>query len=110
VIARGGMIINHVDSKIKVFLDILYPFSGFINLTLAIIISGLSFNYLGGKFKYDVISILLGLSIMFVADFIFSYTTTIGTYYSGNFGDLMLTLGLFFITYGVLGFSGLKDQ
>ena len=41
---------------------------------------------------------------MFIADSIFSYATTAGTFYNGEPGDLVLTLGLFFITYGILGF------
>ena len=46
---------------------------------------------------------------MFFADFIFSYTTTVGTFYNGNFGDLIFTVGLFLLSYGVLGFSKLKE-
>ena len=80
----------------------------FISLTLAVVISGLSFNYLGGVYKYDMIAILLGLAVMFIADSIFSYTTTAGTYYNGNFGDLILMVGTFLLSFGVLGFYRLK--
>ncbi len=47
---------------------------------------------------------------MFIADTIFSYTTTVGTYYNGNFGDLILTIGMFLLTFGVLGFYQLKES
>jgi F0F1-type ATP synthase assembly protein I len=42
---------------------------------------------------------------MFVADVIFSYTTTAGTFYNGDAGDLLLTIGLFLMTFGILGFA-----
>ena len=77
----------------------------FVGLTIAVIVSGLSFRYFGGRYTLDIISILLGLAVMTFADAVFSYTTTVGTYYNGNWGDMMLTLGLFFITFGVLGFA-----
>jgi len=106
IVARGGVLIPDGDGEtmLKVILDIVYPVGDFLSLTVAIIVSGLSFKYLGGKFQADIIFILLGLGIMFLADTAFSYTTTVGTYYNGNVGDMLLTLGLFSITFGTLGF------
>lgn len=109
VVARGGVLIPDGETHLKTILDIAYPLGDFISLALAIIISGLSFKYLGGRYKTDIWAILLGLTVMFIADSIFSYTTTVGTYYNGNFGDLILTFGVFFLTYGVLGFSEVKN-
>ncbi|HEV8052888.1 MAG TPA: hypothetical protein VGP47_10370 [Parachlamydiaceae bacterium] len=109
-VARNGVLVPEGETTLKFVLDIVYPFGGFVSLTLAVIISGLSFRYLGGRFKFDVISILIGLAVMFVADSVFSYTTTVGTYYNGNFGDLLLASGQFFLTYGVLGFCTMKGK
>jgi hypothetical protein len=47
---------------------------------------------------------------MFIADTIFSYTTTVGTYYNADFGDLILALGTFLISFGILGFYKLKTD
>ena len=105
VFARGGVLIPPDETLTKTFLDIVYPLGDFIGLTISVIISGLSFKYFGGEFKFDIYSILLGLGVMFVADTIFSYTTTVDTYYNADFGDLLLTFGLFLLTFGVLGFS-----
>ncbi len=105
VFARGGVLIPPNEPFLKVILDIAYPFGDFLALTVSVIISGLSFKYFGGKYKYDILSILIGLGVMFIADTIFSYTTTVESYYNGNWGDLILTFGLFFITYGILGFN-----
>jgi hypothetical protein len=110
VVARAGVLVPEGETLLKTILDIAYPLGDFISLTLSIIISGLSFKYLGGRYKYDIAAILAGLGVMFIADTVFSYTTTIGTYYNGNFGDLLLTLGTFLLTYGVLGFYGLKTE
>ncbi len=110
VIARGGVLIPEGETLLKSILDIVYPLGDFLALAIAIVVSGLSFKYLGGKYIIDIASILTGLFVMFVADSIFSYTTTVGTYYNADFGDLVLTIGLFLITFGILGFYKLKDQ
>ncbi len=106
-VARGGVIVSDNETPLKLFFDIAYPLGDFLALIISVVVSGLSFKYLGGSYKIDIYSILLGLGIMFIADSIFSYTTTVNTYYNGNFGDLILTLGLFFITIGVLGFASI---
>ena len=109
-IARGGVLVPPGETFLKTTLDIAYPLGDFLALAIAIIISGLSFRYLGGRYLFDVASILSGLAVMTIADAVFSYTTTIGTFYNGQFGDLLLTTGLFLLTFGVLGFYELKED
>lgn len=104
-VARHGVIVPEGENLLKVILDIAYPLGDFIALILSVVIFGLSFKYFGGYFRLSIISILLGLGVMFAGDFIFSYTTTIQTFYNGDWGDLVLTMGLFFITFGILGFA-----
>jgi len=110
IIARGGILIPEGETPIKIILDIVYPLGNFVSLSVAIIVSGLSFKYFGGKYLLDIVAVLFGLAVMFVADAVFSYTTTIGTFYNGNFGDLLLTFGLFLLTFGALGFCKLKED
>lgn len=109
-IARGGVLVPEGETTLKTILDIAYPLGDFVGLTIAIIISGLSFKYMGGRYTLDIITILLGLGTMFIADSIFSYTTTVGTYYNADFGDLILTIGVFLLSFGVLGFCQLKES
>ncbi len=109
VFARGGVLVPPGETALKTVLDIAYPLGDFVGLTVAVIISGLSFKYFGGKYIVDILAVLAGLAVMFFADTVFSYTTTVGTYYNGNLGDLMLTTGLFLLTFGVLGFHRVKD-
>lgn len=108
-VARGGVLIPEGETLLKVVLDIAYPLGSLLALSIAVIISGLTFRYMGGKYRFSVIAILIGLLAMFVGDTLFSYTTTIGTFYNANFGDLMLTLGTFLLTFGALGFFRFRE-
>jgi len=108
IVARGGVLIPQGETLLKAILDVVYPLGDFLGLTLGVVISGLSFKYLGGKYKFDTFVLLAGLGMMFIADTVFSYTTTVGSYYNADFGDLLLTLGTFFLTYGVLGFATVR--
>jgi len=108
-VARGGVLIPPDSSLLKTFFDLAYPLGDFVGLVISVIVSGLSFKLLGGKYLHDIIAILLGLAVMTIADAVFSYTTTVGTFYNGNFGDLLLTLGLFLLTFGVFGFNKAKS-
>lgn len=110
VVARGGVLVPPEETPLKIVLDIAYPLGDFLALTIAVIVSGLSFKYFGGRFVFDVIAILLGLAVMTIADAVFSYTTTLGTFYNGQFGDLLLTTGLYLLTFGVLGFTFVKGK
>ncbi len=105
-VARHGVLITHGDPLLKIFFDLAYPIGDFISLTLAVIISGLSFAFLVKEYKVAIISLLLGLAVMFVADSSFSYTTTLGIYYNADFVDLFFAIALSMLTFGALGFSG----
>jgi hypothetical protein len=106
---RDGMISSFSSNPVKIFFDITYPLGDFIALTIAIVLSGLSFRYMKGKYAFDIGAVLLGVGFMFIADSIFSYTTTVGSFYNGDFGDLLFTVGTFLLTFGVLGFYTLKE-
>ena len=103
-IARGNVLIPDGETPLKTILDIAYPLGDFVGLTISVIVSGLSFKYFGGRYVGDIASILTGLGVMYLADFTFSYTTTVNTYFNGDAGDLMLTIGMFLLTFGILGF------
>lgn len=104
IVARQGNLVTFSDPLLKVFLDIAYPLGDFLSLTLAVVISGLSFKFLIGQYKLAIYSVLSGLGVIFAADMIFSYTTTRGSYFNGDFGDLLFGIALFLLTFGALGF------
>lgn len=105
VIARQNVISENYDDLVKLFFDFAYPVADVIILSLSTVIFGLSFKYFGGIYKWSIICILAGFTVMYFADFVFSYTTTAGTFYNGNFGDLLFTIALFLMTFGIFGFS-----
>jgi hypothetical protein len=109
VVARGNIVVPPGETPLKTVLDIAYPLGDFVGLTLAVVLSSLSFKYLGGKYKTDIFALLLGLAVMYIADSVFSYTTTVNTYYNADFGDLLLTFGVFLLSFGVLGFTKVKN-
>jgi len=104
IVARGGVLISSDSTLTKTILDIAYPLGDFVSLMLAVVISGFAFRYLKSKYRYDIIAVLMGLAVMFVGDAVFSYTTTINTFYNGSVEDLIFTIGMFLLTFGVLGF------
>lgn len=106
VIARGGVLVSTDDGfNLKLLLDLAYPIGDVVILSLALLIFGLSINYLGGLYKNSILAILFGFGFMYLADFVFSYTTTIETFYNGNWGDLIFTIALVLITLGTLGLT-----
>lgn len=104
-LARGGVVIPEGETALKAFLDVAYPAGDFLALALATLVYSLSYKYFGGIYKSAVMFLLTGLTLMFVGDSIFSYTTTKETYYNGDWGDLILATGLFCMTYGILAFT-----
>ncbi len=103
VVARSGVISPNTDF-LKVFFDFAYPLGDLTILLSALLVYGLSFKYFGGRYKLPIISILLGLLVLFFGDFSFSYTTTIGTYFNGHWVDLVLPTAWMLIVFGVNGF------
>lgn len=108
VVARGG-VIDFTEDGLKLFFDLAYPLGDLVILLFALLIYGLSFNYLGGRYKFPILSMIIGLLVLFLGDFSFSYTTTVGTYYNGHWVDLVLPTAWMLIVFGVNSFE-LKEQ
>jgi hypothetical protein len=105
IVAKRGELITRGDPFLKSLLDIAYPVGDFISLTVAVVLSGLSFKYLTREYRTGVMMLLFGLATMFAADLVFSYTTTRMTYFNGDLGDLIFTIGTFLLSFGVLAFA-----
>ena len=102
-ITKSTVVFAPVESYIKLFFDIAYPLSAAIILTTALIV-GTSFKFFGGRFKLAIYCILLGFCFQYIADFLFSYTTTTDLYFTGNITDLFFSIAMAFLVFGVLGF------
>lgn len=97
-VARGGIDYLENQSVFDGFIDLGYAIGEGIIFTLALTIFGLSWKYLGGRFKYPIIAILAGFGVLYFADFAFSYLDGQGKYYNGDVSDL-----LFLIAFTVFG-------
>lgn len=100
VIARQGSF-DLEGGLMKIFFDIAYPLLDVIALTVALLVYGLSLKYLGGCFKWPVLIILSGFIINYIADFAFSYTTTVETFHNGNWVDLVFATAVFVLSFGI---------
>jgi hypothetical protein len=103
-VARNGQITSG-GGALKVFFDFAYPLVDVIIVTIALLIYSLSLKYLGGRFKWPVLIVVLGFVLNFFTDFYFSYSTTIGTYFNGSFSDLLFVISLFVICFGISSFD-----
>ena len=100
VVARGG-VITSFEGVLKTFFDLAYPIGDVVILTIALLIYGLSFNYLGGRFKWPILIIIIGFITNYLADFAFSYTTTKGIYFVADSVDFVFTVTFFLLGLGV---------
>lgn len=96
------------ESPVKIFLDVFYPLSDVITLTLSFILFSLTFNFLGGAFRIPVLSLLIGFVVEYVVDFSFSYVTNNGSYYNGHWVDLVFPTAMVLIGFAVCSIEPLK--
>jgi hypothetical protein len=99
VIARGGIGYLQDQSIFEGFIDLGYAIGEGIIFTLALTIFGLSWKYLGGRFKYPIVAILISFGVLYFADFAFSYLDGQSRYYNGDVSDLLFLLA--FAIFGV---------
>ena len=110
VVARGGTFDLSSQDYLKLFFDFAYPVGDIFILTLALLTYGLSFNYLGGRYKWPTILILLAFLLNYLADFSFTYMTTIGTFYVASWVDMIYTAAFFAFSLGVSFFNPLTHR
>lgn len=105
IVARAGTLTDFSEGYLKIFFDLSYPIGDVVILTLATLIFGLSINYLGGKYRISILTLLLGFVVNYIVDFAFSYTTTAETYYNGHWVDLLFPTAMTLIAIAVNNFS-----
>ncbi len=105
VVAKQGEFFSDTTDKLKTFLDVFYPVADFVSFTLVAIIAAIAGKYLGGKLRLPLILTFLGMLVMYFGDIIFSYTTTVGTFYNANWGDLVLFAGANLLALSLLAYN-----
>lgn len=91
----------NTDDPLKLLVDVGYPLGDVCILTILILRSGLELNYLGHRLRLPIAILIAGLVANYVADFHFSYTTTVGTYYVGATADWLFAISMFILSLGV---------
>lgn len=99
-VARGGYIADDSD-MLKAFFDLFYPIGDVVILTAAMLIFVLSYEYFGGIFKTAIYFVLFGFLLNYIADFSFSYATTLELFYSGSIFDLLFATAMLSLSLGV---------
>lgn len=101
-VARGGALVDSSSGYLKLFFDILYPLGDVVILTIIGLLYFLSKKFLGGVYKTPILVLFSGFLFFYFSDFLFSYTTTQGTYYNGHFVDFLFTTTMFVLSIGVI--------
>lgn len=96
-VARGGVIELDGSNGLKLFFDLFYPIGTAVILTMALTFYGLSMDFLGGKYKTPIVTLVVAFLVNFFADFTFSYTTTNETYFNGHFADFLFVTAMFLL-------------
>lgn len=109
VVARGGEI-SAGGGMLKSFFDLAYPTGDVVILSFSLVIFGLSFKYLGGKYMLPILMLLSGFVLNYFADFAFSWTTLEETFYVASWVDLMFMAAVTALSIGVVGLNPFIPQ
>lgn len=102
-VARGG--IAYDNDTAKLFFDLFYPLGDIVILSITTTVYLLSRRYLGGMYKTPTLILLIGFVMNYFSDFIFSYTTTQGTYFNGHFVDFLFVTTMFVLSLSLAMFT-----
>ncbi len=99
-----------LTTPIKIVLDFGYPLGQAVYISLALTTFLLSTGFLGGLMKNKIRFIILALIIQYVADYMFLYQASIGTWYAGGVNDYIYLLAYYIMTLGLLQLDMTKES
>jgi len=100
LVARQGQI----ELGYGVFSDLLaflYPLGDLSVLLSSVLVFSLSFGFLGGIYRKAILILILGFTLNYIADVIFVFTATTGSYFNAHLVDLLYVVMLFTVFLGV---------
>lgn len=97
LVARGGTISIEAN-WMQTFFDYYYPIVTSIGLSLVAVIFALSRGFLGGKYRFIIYLLFIGLLFQYFGDFWYTYAINNETYFNGYWPDVLFTTGLFLIS------------
>jgi hypothetical protein len=92
-------------SLIKLFFDLAYPLGEIIPFTIVVLTLIVSNKLIGGVFRSRMLLLCLALAVQFMAEYLFLYTTSIGTYINGNFVDMLYASSYFVMGLAIISFG-----
>lgn len=104
LIARGGSVVNTGDLT-KAFFDLGYPFLDAVLVAEIFLTFGFTFKQVQKKYRAPLSFLLVGILINYIADFVFSYSTTNGTFYDGSWMDMLFPTAMCLIGVAVNSFE-----
>lgn len=90
------------SNPLIIFLDFGYPFGQAIYISLAIVAYFLSRNFLGGLMKKPIIYFIFALFVQYMADYIFLYQSSRGTYSGGLEIDYLYMVAYFLMALSLV--------
>lgn len=85
----GGELNLVGETLAESFLNYFYPIDSIIALTLAVMVYGLSYRFLGGVYKVSIYLILAGFTVRYFSDLAFSVTTAQESFFVGSWVDML---------------------
>jgi hypothetical protein len=101
LLKTSGGIDLHTGSLGKHLIDLAYPIGDVFIVTIAVLSLTLLLNYLGGRYRVVIMSIIVGFILMYVTDFTFSYVIANNTYFNGHFVDFLFSTVMAILSWGI---------
>lgn len=100
MVIYGGS--GQIDNPLKLFVDLAYPMGDLVIFTIVAITSGEKLNFLGIRLKIPMTMIFIAILVGYVADFYFTYSTSVGSYYNGALSDYIFALEMTLLSLGII--------
>lgn len=95
-VARSGILLDNGD-LFKAFFDLGYPFLDAVLVAEIFLMFGLTFKQVQKRYRAPLLILVMGILTNYVADFVFSYTTTKGLFFDGSYYDMLFPSAMLLI-------------
>jgi hypothetical protein len=102
--ASGGIDLHH-GSLSKHLVDLAYPIGDVFIITIAVVSLTLLLNYLGGRYKRAIMTIIAGFILMYITDSSFAYVVSNNTYFNGHLVDFLFSTVMAILSLGIIQLS-----
>jgi len=90
------------SNPLKIFLDFGYPLGDATYISITLLTFVLCKSFLGGIMRKPILFLSIALTFQYIADFMFLYQASKGTWYVGGINDFMYFVSYFLMTIGLI--------